>query len=90
LERTPSGGRVSVRAQGLRVQVEDDGLPIPPSELERAFTLGFRNPRAAEGEEGLGLGLFIARELLAAHGAELASEALPGRGSRFSFTLPPA
>jgi CheY-like chemotaxis protein len=91
---TPVGGRIAVRVltRGNRVEleVEDDGMGIEPALLPRIFELfvqGERGPERAEG--GLGIGLTLARSLVALHhGKMVARSAGPGKGSRFMVSLP--
>ena len=70
----------------VRFEVTDDGPGIPAEYQERIFEKFFRLP-GAKGE-GIGLGLYISREVVAAHGGEMGVESEPGRGARFWFTLP--
>ena len=70
----------------VRFEVADDGPGIPPEFHERVFEKFFRMPGARG--EGIGLGLYISREIVAAHGGEMGLESTPGQGSRFWFTLP--
>ncbi len=69
----------------VRFEVTDDGPGIPAEYQERIFEKFFRLP-GAKGE-GIGLGLYISREIVAAHGGEMGVESEPGRGARFWFTL---
>jgi signal transduction histidine kinase/HAMP domain-containing protein len=82
-------GRIEVAALPLhdrvRFEVADDGPGIPQEYQERIFEKFFRMP-GAKGE-GIGLGLYISREIVAAHGGEMGVESSPGAGSRFWFTL---
>ncbi len=93
---TPAHGSVTVNAEicpdeesYLRVSVTDTGIGISPAHCELVFErlaqVGdeYRSSRA-----GLGLGLFIARELVTQHGGRIWVESEPGKGSTFSFTLP--
>lgn len=84
----PKSLRVSgVVADGLvKVAVADHGDGIPESDLPRVFTKFFR--RAETRPTGSGLGLWISRGLVEAHGGRLVVESAVGRGSVFSFTLP--
>jgi PAS domain S-box-containing protein len=74
-------------AGALRLSVADRGPGIPPEELPRLFERYYR-AKSASRTEGLGLGLFITRKLVDAHGwrIEVASE--PGRGSVFTVVVP--
>jgi signal transduction histidine kinase len=88
------GGRL--RAQlardgaGVRVCIEDDGPGVPPDARERIFDKFYSVPPAGDSQPGLGLGLYVSRELVALHGGRLWHEPRPGGGSRFCFTLPAA
>jgi signal transduction histidine kinase len=85
---TPDGGRVEVRAQqrGDRVEVAvtDTGVGIDPADQARIF----QEFQQAGLQEGSGLGLALARNLVALHGGNLWVESEPGSGSTFTFTLP--
>ena len=65
----------------------DQGRGIAPSDQARIFE---RFERAVSANEisGLGLGLFISRQIVESHGGTLRVESEPGRGARFSFVLP--
>ena len=70
----------------IHVAVTDRGEGIPPSDLPRVFNKFFR--RAETRPTGSGLGLWISRGLVEAHGGRLDVESEVGKGSTFSFTLP--
>jgi signal transduction histidine kinase len=70
----------------VMVSVADKGEGIPESDLPRVFTKFFR--RAETRPTGSGLGLWISRGLVEAHGGRLVVESEVGRGSVFRFTLP--
>ena len=91
---TPEGlvveGRVTgATAEGggmVNVVVTDRGEGIPSDDLPKVFTKFFRR---SEGKPtGSGLGLWISRGLVEAHGGTLTAESLPGEGASFRFTLP--
>lgn len=94
LKFTPRGGRVTVRSsrhdpRHAQISVSDTGKGIPPDVEARLFERLFQGPRdATVSRQGLGLGLFICRELVTLQGGRIAVESEPGRGSRFFFTLP--
>ena len=69
-------------------EVSDSGPGIPADHQAGLFEKFFRVPGSAEG--GSGLGLFIARGLVQAHGGRIGVDSAPGRGSRFWFTVPAA
>lgn len=97
---TPPGGQVTVIAgpvpgetadAGDRVQVsvEDTGEGIPDGEIEAIFDKFYQASRASRQKaQGTGLGLSIAKGLIELHGGRIWVESAPGRGSRFTFTLP--
>ena len=70
----------------VAVSVSDKGEGIPSSDLPRIFTKFFR--RAETRPTGSGLGLWISRGLVEAHGGKLTAISVPGEGSTFRFTLP--
>jgi len=90
VRHTPPGGRVDVRAHaadGLaRFEIEDTGEGIATEHLGRIFEKFYRVPGARSG--AVGLGLYISREIVVAHGGAMGVESEPGRGSTFWFTLP--
>ncbi|MER3396940.1 MAG: hypothetical protein C4315_02070 [Chloroflexota bacterium] len=90
---SPNGGtiRVSATVQGneVVVAVSDPGVGIPYAEQERIFqpyhrVTGPNQPPV----EGSGLGLFITRAVVEAHGGRIWVRSRPGRGSTFYFSLP--
>ncbi len=85
---SPKGMTVAgaVRNGHLEVAVADRGEGIPPSDLNRVFTKFFR--RAETRPTGSGLGLWISRGLVEAHGGQMEVESQVGQGSTFRFTLP--
>ena len=86
----PKGMRVigEVHDGEVSVAVVDQGEGIPRSDLPRVFTKFFR--RAETRPTGSGLGLWISRGLVEAHGGRLVVESTVGEGSTFRFTLPTA
>jgi signal transduction histidine kinase len=87
-----SHGAVVVRAEHangeVRIAVADQGAGVAADDLPRLFQRYYRGQRH-EGE-GLGLGLFIVRKLVEAHGGRIWAESRPGEGATFTFTLPVA
>ncbi len=87
---SPSGGRVLVRLEAkgdeAHVSVTDQGIGIAPDELERIFNIFYRSPDPRAGHVGgLGLGLYIGREIVTRHGGKLWAESGPGAGSGSTF-----
>jgi signal transduction histidine kinase len=89
---TPKGGSITVGAKAVdgsvRFTVADTGTGIPKEYQERIFEKFFQVPDS--GPKGTGLGLYIATEIVRAHGGEIGVDSEPGKGSTFWFTLPSA
>jgi signal transduction histidine kinase len=90
LKFTPEGGLVRASARtrdgSVEFQVSDTGCGIPVDRLPHIFERYWHADRAAGG--GTGLGLYICRGLVEAHGGTLTVHSAEGRGATFSFTLP--
>jgi two-component system sensor histidine kinase KdpD len=82
--------RISGAVDGdrLTVSVCDQGPGIAPADLPRIFDRFYRAGRTKNHVPGAGLGLFIAREIVRAHGGEIWAESQLGSGSVFRFSLP--
>jgi sigma-B regulation protein RsbU (phosphoserine phosphatase) len=93
---TPSDGAVIVKASivgtdsaAVYLSVSDSGRGIPQDALPLVFERLYRDADAVDGNHtGLGLGLYIAREIVTLHGGRMWVASEPGNGSTFSFTLP--
>jgi PAS domain S-box-containing protein len=89
IKATAAGGCITlggrVHAEGVRLWVEDTGKGIPAEHLPRLFDWLWQ-PQGTK--EGAGLGLYISKGIIEAHGGRIWVESQPGRGSTFSFTLP--
>jgi two-component system, NtrC family, sensor histidine kinase KinB len=83
----PISIRVVRRGREVVLTVEDGGVGIPPEDLPHLFQKTFR-ARTAGPVEGLGLGLYIVRLIVEAHGGRVWAESQVGRGSRFHVALP--
>jgi signal transduction histidine kinase len=94
LRHTPSGGRVTIRAQvcrdRLEIHVVDNGEGIPAEHLPHLFERFYRVDAArARRDGGAGIGLAITKALVEAHGGHIsASSAGLGAGAHFTFILP--
>ena len=87
---SPAGGTVTVTAatSGMEAHlaVHDEGPGIAEEHLPLLFERFYRSGTTGAG--GLGLGLYIARMLVEAHGGRITAASTPGRGSTFTVTLP--
>jgi signal transduction histidine kinase len=86
------GSPIEVRVHGgeaeATIAVRDHGPGIPVEHQERIFRPFERAPRARGGPAGLGLGLYIVRQIVEAHGGSVTLASAPGRGTTFTVTLP--
>jgi PAS domain S-box-containing protein len=86
---TDAGGAISVRLSGnegeLLVSVADTGRGIAAEQLPYIFDAFYRISRDSKGS---GLGLFISKSIIEAHGGRIWVESAPEKGSTFSFSLP--
>jgi PAS domain S-box-containing protein len=79
--------RAEVREHELLVQITDHGIGIPKEAMPRLFQRFYR-VEASSSIGGSGLGLYISRQIVEAHGGRIWVESESGAGSTFSFTLP--
>jgi len=82
-------GMITVRTRGngdrVTLEVEDDGIGIPPKDLERVCEPFFTTKPLGK---GAGLGLFLAAGVAKKHQGDLTIESEPGRGTRVTLTVP--
>lgn len=93
LKFTAAGGSVDVRVldiqNGVAIEVADTGMGMSPGVQERLFERFYRAPEAAEQAiQGTGLGLWITKKIVVAHGGTIGVESVDGRGSTFRIELP--
>ena len=75
--------------EGVRIAVRDSGIGIAAKELDAIFGLFYRSPdRAARDAAGMGLGLYISKEIVSRHGGRIWVESVPEKGSTFYVLLP--
>jgi len=88
-----AGGAVTLRARRddgqIRLSVEDEGIGIPRSELDRVFERFYKVDKARVGVRGgTGLGLAIVRHIAESHGGRVWVQSEEGRGSTFTVAIP--
>lgn len=85
-------GKIAVTAaragEHIVLSIANTGPGIPPEDQRRVFDRFYRINRAGSGVEGIGLGLSLAREIIRAHGGELALKESPPGWTVFAATLP--
>jgi len=73
----------------ILISVEDTGIGISREDLARLFTKFFRSKAALKGQtSGIGLGLYLAKNIIDGHGGKIWAKSALGRGSIFTFSLP--
>jgi PAS domain S-box-containing protein len=90
---SPDGGVIRIIGRAADdhaiISVNDQGIGIAPEEQAKLFRRFYRvDNRLRREAQGAGLGLFLSRAIVEAQGGRIWVESAPGRGSRFSFTLP--
>jgi signal transduction histidine kinase len=89
LDAMPQGGTLTLAGQRTATQVQlhvrDTGSGMSAEQLARIF-----EPLYTTKPEGTGLGLYIVREIMAAHAGHVTVQSVEGQGTTFTLTLPPA
>ena len=92
---TPSGGQVTISLKPtkgekeIEFSIKDTGVGIPKDQQARVFSKFFRGANVMRmATEGSGLGLFITKNIVEAHGGKIWFESEEGKGTTFYFTLP--
>jgi signal transduction histidine kinase len=93
IKYSPNGGLVEVRAarRGAMacISVTDQGMGIPQAALSRLFTRFYRAPNVdPQHISGMGVGLYVVKEIVSLHGGEADVESQEGVGSTFTICLP--
>jgi len=90
LKFTPEGGHVTLKTEvagpEVVISVQDTGMGIPADDVPRIFERFYKTDRA-RADEGVGLGLSIAKHIIQGHGGRIWVESVEGRGSTFFFSL---
>ncbi len=89
---SPVGSTVTIRLEStddsLKTSVSDQGIGMTREELAHAFEKFYRADLSNLAPEGMGLGLFMARHIVEAHGGEISIESTPGVGTTVYVVLP--
>src|SRR5665811_415763 len=94
LKHAPESERIEIRLKRdggeAVIEVRDQGKGIPKGDLATIFERFSQSGRSHRmpGEDGLGLGLFISREIVRAHGGSITAESQKGKGATFTIRLP--
>jgi signal transduction histidine kinase len=92
IKYSPDGGDVVVRlarvGDSVRITISDSGVGIPPQDVPHVFERFYRSEQAAGQVRGLGLGLYVVRRLVEAHGGHVSVSTAVGRGTTFVVMLP--
>jgi len=88
---SPADSTISIKLRldenNVKVTVSDQGVGIPPGELDQIFTPFYQSSRTKNGAGGVGLGLNISRQIVEIHGGEIWAENNAKQGASFIFTL---
>lgn len=91
MKYTPSGGQIRVSSKAYEmfvcIEVADNGMGIAPEEVTKIFQRFYRSQQA-EDEKGVGIGLYLAREILRKQGGYIKVSSRIGEGTVFSVFLP--
>lgn len=90
---TPAGGRIDIvlkeTSASIECRVIDNGIGVPKSEQHHLFTKFYRASNARKARpDGTGLGLFMAKKVIATEGGSVIFDTLEGKGSTFGFSFP--
>jgi PAS domain S-box-containing protein len=93
IKYSPGGGTIEITGEGLsdhvRISIKDEGIGIPDNQHEHIFERFYRiNNELSRETQGAGLGLFIVRSIIEAHGGKITIQNNSPVGTIFSFTLP--
>ena len=93
IKYTPEKGKIMVQAHyekdNVIINVIDNGIGIPPQDIDRIFERFYRVDKARSRQMGgTGLGLAIAKEIAVLHGGNITAKSKPGKGTNISIFLP--
>ncbi len=93
IKYSKDGGEIIVKAtqresRGVSASIQDFGVGIPASSMENLFERFYRSHHSRDLVSGTGLGLFLSKRIIEAHGGTIWVESREGEGSTFGFDLP--
>jgi signal transduction histidine kinase len=92
IKYSQEGGKIQINGQVRPEQVilcvTDQGPGINPQDIPHVFDRFYRSPNASRTSKGAGLGLYLARAVVEAHGGRIWVDSKPGEGARICFSLP--
>lgn len=92
IKYSPEGGSIDItlegRADAVEVKIKDEGIGINDAVQHKLFSQFFRAVEPGYSIPGLGMGLYITKEIIERHGGSISVESVLGKGSVFSFVLP--
>lgn len=91
IKYTPCGGKISVTAAPyemfVKIDIKDNGIGICEEDYPKIFTRFYRSQKVS-GEQGVGIGLYLAREIISRQGGYIKVESTENKGSEFSVFIP--
>lgn len=88
---SPEGGKIRIQCQNyemfVRIDITDDGIGIAEEELAQIFSRFYRSPEVSD-QSGLGIGLYLCREIIQMQSGYIKVKSVHGAGTTFSIFLP--
>jgi signal transduction histidine kinase len=93
IKYTPNGGAIELQAVkdedgNVIISVQDNGVGISSEELPNLFERFWQSKRSNSSSNSTGLGLYLSRQIVEAHGGKIWAESIHGKGATISFKIP--